>query len=177
VFQNSTHPIISQYDFKVGRLDIFNQEWYKKEMFNMDELPNLVYYKHGELFTFPSIRDPPRMARVVERYNNYYSSLNTVEEAEEFMLKDYHWDTTGRLLTRPKSMAVIWDKEDFGEQIKNFKTIAQDFQWREDISFGVVEDKKVAFALKNKYPTWFKVGSMNHDTANTILVTRKKARY
>jgi len=69
------------------------------------------------------------------------------------------------------------DKEDFGEQIKNFKTIAQDFQWREDISFGVVEDKKVAFALKNKYPTWFKVGSMNHDTANTILVTRKKARY
>lgn len=176
-FQNST-SLMSKYNFKVARLDIFDQDWYKKENFVMDELPYMVYYKKGELFTFPSIRDPPRMARMVDRYNNFYQELTTVEEAKHFMLKDYHYDNTGRLLTRPKSIAIIHDKEEYGDQLNNYKRIAQDFQWREDISFGILEDKKVAMELKSMYPEWFRTQTgSNFDTGNTVLVHRKKARF
>jgi len=176
-FQNSTTSM-AKYDFKVARIDIFDQDWYKQENFIMDELPYMVYYKKGELFTFPSIRDPPRMARMVERYNYFYQELKTLEEAENFMLKDFNYDNTGRLLTRPKSLAVIHDKEDYGDQLKNFQRIAKDFQWREDISLGLVQDKSVAVQLKNLYPQWFKTKSGNNlDSGNTVLVHRKKARH
>ena len=86
------------------------------------------------MLTFPSIRDPPRMARVVEKYNKFWLFLNSVEEAENFVFKDHSYDWTGRLLTRPKALGVLWDKEEYDEQLLNFQQIAEDFVWREDIS-------------------------------------------
>ena len=43
-FQNSTHPFMSKYNFVAPRLDIFAQDWYKKE-FKMEEMPYMIYYK------------------------------------------------------------------------------------------------------------------------------------
>lgn len=59
--------------------------------------------------------------------------------------------------------------------------MATDFQWREDISFGLVTDKLLAFEVRNKHKNWFgnvnNLNSLNYDTANTIVIKRKKARY
>lgn len=171
-FQNSTHPTLGKYNFKIARLDIFEQDWYKKEL-KMDEMPYMAYYRKGDLFTFPTIRDPPRMARVVERYNNFYQTLNSVEEAEYFIQKDYAYDFTGRILTRPKALAIIWDHEEYQDFLTSYTQIATDFQWREDISFGLVTSKSVAQDLKKKYPNWF---GQNIDS-NTILMHRHKGRH
>jgi hypothetical protein len=163
---------MAKYNIVSARLDIYAQDWYKKEI-DMDELPYITYYKKGDLLTFPSIRDPPRMARVVEKYNKYWEQLATVEQAENFVLKDHTYDWTGRLLTRPKVLAVIWDRDEYSDQLSTFKQIAEDFIWREDISFAVVTDKEVAKTLKLQNPGWF---GQNFDN-NTILVYLKNARY
>jgi hypothetical protein len=163
---------MAKYNIVSARLDIYAQDWYKKEI-DMEEMPYITYYKKGELLTFPSIRDPPRMARVVEKYNKYWEQLSTVEQAENFVLKDHTYDWTGRLLTRPKVLAVIWDSQEYSDQLSTFKQIAEDFIWREDISFAVVTDKEVARTLKLQNPAWF---GQNFDN-NTILVYLKNARY
>jgi hypothetical protein len=68
---------------------------------------------------------------------------------------------------------VIWDSQEYFDQLSTFKKIAEDFIWREDISFAVVTDKEVARTLKLQNPGWF---GQNFDT-NTILVYLKNARY